>query len=83
MGGTNSAAICGGRMRREIRGRITKWCFHCRKRLKHRKVVLIDEYDPETHLGGWYESVIKYECSRCGGDYTDFPGYEYTNEMEE
>ena len=83
MGGTNSAAICGGRMRREIRGRITKWCFHCRKRLKHRKVVLIDEYDPETQLGGWYESVIKYECSRCGGDYTDFPGYEYTNEMEE
>ena len=83
MGGTNSAAICGGRMRREIRGRITKWCFHCRKRLKHTKVMLIDEYDPETHLGGWYESVIKYECSRCGGDYTDFPGYEYTNEMEE
>jgi len=45
--------------------------------------MLIDEYEPETQLGGWYEPVIKYECSRCGGDYTDFPGYEYTNQMEE
>ena len=43
-----------------------KWCFKCRKRLRHRLYIhTADYYDPE---GSW-------DCPRCKTDSTRFPGF--------
>lgn len=45
-----------------------KWCFRCRKRLPHDFVVMVEE-EP-----GYYGPTRKFECSKCKGDFTCFPG---------
>jgi hypothetical protein len=47
-----------------------KWCFGCRKKLQHRRVLLWFDnpyYDPE----------YRFECPNCKTDSTDFPGVVY------
>ena len=70
-------------MRRESAG--DKWCFGCRKRLPHDRVLRGDPPpdDPnddgawaawENTTGAWYEPIWMLECSGCKSDRTDFPG---------
>lgn len=45
-----------------------RWCFRCRKRLRHERVVLEDPFP------SYYEPLLVLACEGCGGDYTTFPG---------
>jgi hypothetical protein len=40
------------------------WCFHCRKRLEHRLMVI---------SGAYYDPEFFWRCSRCLESHTDFP----------
>lgn len=51
-----------------------RWCFHCRKRLPHTWILLAD---PPERQPSYYPPVWTCRCSRCGGDYTRFPGTGY------
>ena len=44
----------------------TKWCFDCRKRLKHQLIMIFEE-------GGWYDPEFHWECLACKKDRTEFP----------
>lgn len=60
-----------GRMRRKVIGKTRRlWCFKCRKRLVHDKVMLT-EIKPS-----YYEPIFELECRGCGENQTDFPGTE-------
>lgn len=53
-------------LRREVAG--VKWCFACRKRLRHVAVALADA-EPS-----YYEPIWVVRCAGCGEDHTHFPG---------
>ena len=62
--------LCGGGTQSDITKRARRlWCFNCRKRTLHRKILFqpdSDYYDP-----GW-----EWKCPTCKGNYTTFPGCE-------
>jgi hypothetical protein len=74
--------------RREPAGDL--WCFNCRKRLPHEHVLIGEPPPPEpgadmawNHAAfeawldegyGYYEPTWDRRCTRCGQDYTAFPG---------
>lgn len=45
-----------------------KFCFRCRSRTRHKRMML---YDTQP---SYYDPIIRWECDRCGMDYTKFPG---------
>lgn len=51
-----------------------RWCFKCRKRLRHRWELL--DYSKDSVHWGWYEPVWRLKCSGCNEDNTTFPGVE-------
>lgn len=53
--------------------RPTRWCFSCRKHLRH-TWALMD--DPPERQPSPYEPVPVLRCERCGRDHTDFPGLD-------
>ena len=48
-----------------------RWCFRCRRRLRH-VAVLLD--DPPERQPSYYEPVWVLRCAGCGKDHTWFPG---------
>ncbi len=46
-----------------------KWCFRCRKRLNHEWAVM-------TTPASYYDPAGHWECPKCNGDNTCFPGCE-------
>ena len=68
--------ICKPDMVRRVIGRTRKWCFGCRKRLIHFKVLhteILRFTKGGELLNGWQEPFITLECRRCKRDLTDFP----------
>lgn len=49
-----------------------KWCFQCRKRLKHTAELMAD-YPLGSKEMSYYDPVWVLRCSGCGGDHTRFP----------
>lgn len=48
-----------------------RWCFSCRRRLRHVAVLLVPD-DPRSYYGpSW---VVR--CAGCGEDHVRFPGTE-------
>lgn len=45
------------------------WCFACRKRLLHTRMMF--EPGPESY----YEPNFWWQCPNCNEDHTTFPGY--------
>lgn len=45
-----------------------RWCFKCRKKLPHEKILMVP-VGPGYHGPHW-----RVECSGCGEDHTRFPG---------
>lgn len=69
--------ICRPDYERKVIGRTNKrWCFRCRARFIHYKVVLSEKVvfskRGEHISGGWYEPILVLECRNCGGDHTEF-----------
>ena len=67
--------ICRTPGRTKVIGRAIKWCFKCRKRGEHKRVV----FYPES---SWYEPTVSWECPMCKRDFTLFPGWEYLDDEE-
>lgn len=69
-------AICRPDVERKIIGRTNKkWCFNCRARFIHNKVMFTEilRYDEKGELiNGYYEPFLKYECRNCSGEYYEF-----------
>ena len=51
--------------------RDTRWCFGCRKHLRHERVLYTD---PPERQPSPYEPILVLECTRCHRDRTVFPG---------
>lgn len=74
----NMAICTSGPHERKVYGRTNKkWCFNCRARFVHDKVMYTEilRYTDEGELiNGYYEPFIKYECRNCGKEEYQFPG---------
>lgn len=58
--------ICRAGELEELKGRVRKWCFKCRKRRLYKRFMLVAE---------WYDPELVLKCPKCGGDYSRFPGW--------
>lgn len=65
-----------GNLRRKVIGRTQKrWCFKCRGRFIHDKVIFTEilQYDEKGELiNGYYEPFLKYECRNCKEEHLEF-----------
>jgi len=72
----DNLTICRTTLERKKIGRTRKkWCFKCRNRFVHDKVVLTEklEYDKAGNLiNGYYEPELKYECRNCKDEHFVF-----------
>lgn len=65
-----SVHVCWGPEMREAKREHweTRWCFKCRRHLKH-DAVLMQPTEPSYYGPHW-----KVECEGCGEDHVWFPG---------
>ena len=70
--------LCRPDLEGHVLGRTRKalWCFSCRKRAVHLRILLVEKlkYDEKGELvNGYYEPLVRLECPTCGEDNTQFP----------
>lgn len=70
-------AICRADVSRKVVGYFRKkmWCFNCRARFIHDKVVYSEilRYTDEGELiNGYYEPYMRYECRNCHEEHYEF-----------
>lgn len=75
----NGLTICRSPLERRVVGRTRskKWCFKCRKRSVHSKVLHVEilRYTDKGELiNGYYEPFLTIECPTCKEDHTSFNG---------
>lgn len=52
-----------------------RWCFKCRGRFVHNKVIYSEilRYDEKGELiNGYYEPYLQYNCRNCGEEHLEF-----------
>lgn len=68
--------VCGPRNVIEVSRKTeheSKWCFVCRKRVSHVRVVMLDDIEED-----WYGPWAVIECENGHQDGDLFPGWERT-----
>ena len=77
-----TVTVCRPTLKRTPRGyeRKARWCFKCRKRARHLKVIyteILRYTDDGELINGYYDPLWQLECPTCHEENWLFPGWSY------